>query len=49
MLDHRKLLGALIAVQDASALTVDEADIMDLTTLVTACALVVDPKIMHAR
>src|SRR5215467_13799577 len=27
---------------------VDEADIMDLTTLVTACALAVDPKIMHA-
>jgi hypothetical protein len=40
--------GALIAVQDANALTVDEADIMDLTTLVTACALGVDPKIMHA-
>jgi hypothetical protein len=47
-LDHRKLLGVLIAVQDANALTVDEADIMDLTTLVTACALAVDPKIMHA-
>jgi hypothetical protein len=46
--DHRKLLGVLIAVQDANALTVDEADIMDLTTLVTACALAVDPKIMHA-
>jgi hypothetical protein len=38
----------LVAVQDANALTVDEADIMDLTTLVTACALAVDPKIMHA-
>ena len=38
-----------MAVQDyANALTVDEADIMDLTTLVTACALAVDPKIMHA-
>ena len=46
--DHRKLLGVLIAVKDANALTVDEAEIMDLTTLVTACALVVDPKIMHA-
>jgi hypothetical protein len=31
-----------------SALTVDEADVMDLTTLVTACALGVDPEIMHA-
>src|SRR5215470_12550342 len=41
-LDH------LIAAQNANALTVDEADIMDLTTLVTACALAVDPKIMHA-
>ena len=48
MPDHRKLLGVLIAAQDANALTVDEADIMDLTTLVTACALAVDPKIMHA-
>jgi hypothetical protein len=47
MPDHRKLLGVLIAVQDANA-PVDEADIMDLTTLVTACALAVDPKIMHA-
>src|SRR5260370_38418898 len=46
--DHRKLFRALIAVQDANALTIDEADIMDLTTLVTACALAVDPKIMHA-
>jgi hypothetical protein len=46
--DHRKLLGVLTAVQDANALTVDEADTMDLTTLVTACALAVDPKIMHA-
>jgi hypothetical protein len=46
--DHRKLLGVLIAVQDANAVTIDEADIMDLTTLVTACALAVDPKIMHA-
>ena len=45
---HRKLLGLLIGVQDANALAIDEADIMDLTTLVTACALVVDPKIMHA-
>jgi hypothetical protein len=45
---HRKLLGFLIGVQDANALAIDEADIMDLTTLVTACALVVDPKIMHA-
>src|SRR5262249_2854949 len=33
---HRKLLGVLFAVQDANALTIDEADIMDLTTLVTA-------------
>ena len=48
MPDHRKLLGVLTAVQDANALTVDEADTMDLTTLVTACALAVDPKIMHA-
>jgi len=31
-----------------NALTIDEADIMDLTTLVTACALAVDPRIMHA-
>src|SRR5229473_1832819 len=44
MPDHRKLLGVLIAVQHANALTVDEANIMDLTTLVTACALAVDPK-----
>jgi len=48
VLDHCKLLGVLIAVRDANALTVDEADIMDLTTLVTACALAVDPNIMHA-
>jgi hypothetical protein len=48
VLDHCKLLGVLVAVQDANALTVDEADTMDLTTLVTACALAVDPKIMHA-
>ena len=46
--DHCKFLGVLVAAQDANALTVDEADIMDLTTLVTACALAVDPKIMHA-
>src|SRR5215475_4526826 len=43
-----KLRGVLIAVRDTNALTVDESDIMDLTTIVTACALAVDPKIMHA-
>jgi len=48
MPDPGGLLGVLIAVRDANALTVDESDIMDLTTLVTACALAVDPKIMHA-
>jgi hypothetical protein len=48
VLDLCKLLGVLVAVQDLNALTVDEADTMDLTTLVTACALAVDPKIMHA-
>src|SRR5260370_40716643 len=31
-----------------NTLIVDEADIMDLTTLVAACALAVDPKVMHA-
>jgi hypothetical protein len=46
--DHRELLGVLIRRPRRNALTVDEADIMDLTTLVTACALAVDPKIMHA-
>jgi len=48
VLDRCKLLRVLVAVQDANALTVNEADIMDLTTLVTACALAVDPKMMHA-
>src|SRR5258707_12833691 len=46
--DHRKLLGVLIAVKDANALTVDEAEILDLTTLVTAYALVGGPKTMPA-
>jgi soluble lytic murein transglycosylase-like protein len=31
-----------------NALTIDEAEIMDLTTLVTACAFAVDPKVTHA-
>jgi hypothetical protein len=48
VLDRCKRLGVLVGVQNANALTVNEADIMDLTTLVTACALAVDPKIMHA-
>jgi hypothetical protein len=48
VLDRCKLLRVLVAVEDANAVTIDEADIMDLTTLVTACALAVDPKIMHA-
>ncbi len=46
--DDRKLLGVPIAAQCANTRTIDEVDAMDLTTLVTACALSVDPKIMHA-
>jgi len=38
----------ITAVQGANALTIDEGDIKDLTTLVTGCALAVDPKIMRA-
>src|SRR5260370_3197043 len=34
--------------QERNALTVDEMDVMDLVTLVTACSLTIDPKIMHA-
>ena len=34
--------------QERNALTVDEVNVMDLVTLVTACALAVDPKIMDA-
>src|SRR5260370_27945519 len=34
--------------QERNALTVDEMDVMDLITLVTACSLTIDPKIMHA-